>query len=101
MKKCKRCNKIHLTPLDVNQLSEEDHGKLRQMVCSTFKDGYVGSILTETHHLEYYEPLVAKKLIIEIKQREEEQEEEIEEGDYESTSYWQQEMDYEAEEKDP
>jgi len=100
VKKCKRCNRIHQTPLDVRQLSEEEKNKLQQIDCHLFKEGYVGSLLTPTHHLEYYEPLIAKKLIIQIK-KEEEPELEPEPGDYESVEYWQQEMDYEAEEEDP
>ena len=93
MKKCKKCNRIHQTPLDVKQLSETEKKKLRQIPCHIFRDGYMGSILTKEFHYEYYSPIVEKKLIIQIKKKEEPEEEE---GSYESSEYQIQESDWEA-----
>ena len=65
------------------------------MGCSTFKEGYKGSLLTATHNYEYYSPIVEKRL--EIRTGEEEpEEEEIEENSYEDIEYQIQESDWEA-----
>jgi hypothetical protein len=96
-KKCPICGKVHIVkPLE--DVDPKDRKKIKKLDHWIFKEGYYGSLVLKNEVWEFYEPLVKAK--VQIKTVREEPEEEPEPGDYESTEYWQQEMDFWDEEED-
>jgi len=60
-KKCPKCGKIHLE----GSFTEKEKLTVRKLDHHIFQEGYIGSLVREDQIIEFYSPLVTRRIFVE------------------------------------